>query len=334
MAGWWCGGSRCRSRSAWRPCCRCTAHRCPRWRPCWRPCGPRRRRWRAAWRPWRDHCRRREFATIYIASRAYQISARGCFCQKSGRRERAHLLGQPLLHRGRHKFGHLAAEHGDLAHKGAADELVLVAGGEEHGFHLRHQAAVHARQLELVVKVGHGAQATHHGLAATLHDKVAQQAREGLDLHLWVVLDRLADHVDAFFQGEQRLLVVARSHGHDHPFEQLGGPAHHVFMAQRDGVKGSGVHGEHVLGHGWLSPVWLYRRWPGPWERMNHPCRRACRATSATRSCWRWVRVLASSALICERTVEMREPRASAKSCGVWPRISASSRSASDGLTR
>ena len=49
------------------------------------------------------------------------------------------------------------------------------------------------------------------------------------------------------------------------------------------------------------------------------------RATSATRSCWRWVRVLASSALICVRTVEMREPRASAKSCGVWPRISVSS---------
>jgi len=60
----------------------------------------------------------------------------------------------------------LAAELGDLAHEGAGDELVLVAGGQEHGFHVRHQAAVHAGELEFVIEIGHRTQAAHHRLGA------------------------------------------------------------------------------------------------------------------------------------------------------------------------
>jgi hypothetical protein len=86
-----------------------------------------------------------------------------------------------VLHARRHELVDLAAQHRDLAHEGAADELVLVAGGQEHRLDVRHQAAVHAGQLELVVEVGHGAQAAHHGLAAAGHDEVAQQAGEAFD---------------------------------------------------------------------------------------------------------------------------------------------------------
>ena len=68
-----------------------------------------------------------------------------------------------------------AAQRGDFSHKAAADELVSVTWGQKDGFHLGHERAVHAGQLEFIVEVGHCAQTPHHGFATALHHKVAQQ---------------------------------------------------------------------------------------------------------------------------------------------------------------
>src|SRR6218665_1759652 len=138
---------------------------------------------------------------------------------------------QAFLHGWRDELVHLAGERGDFAHEGAADELVLVAGGEEHGLDLGHQAAVHAGELEFVVEVGHGAQAAHHGFDAARDHVIAHHAPQPLHPHPPVVLDCVAHHLDALVERKQGLFVMARRHGHDHALEQLGGPAHHVFMA-------------------------------------------------------------------------------------------------------
>ena len=210
--------------------------------------------------------------------------------------EAAHLVDQPLLHRRRHELVHFAPEHRDLAHEGAADELVLVAGREEHRLHLGHQVAVHAGQLEFVVEVGHRPHAAHHGLAATVHHEVAHQSREALDGDLRVFGQRLARHVDALLQREQRLLVVPGRHGDDQLAEQLRRPPDHVLMAQGHGIEGTRVDGDDVVGHGissrrrrlpgfaaehyatgrnscpWTAPAMRWRTPSSPWRARASPC--------------------------------------------------------------
>jgi hypothetical protein len=83
-------------------------------------------------------------------------------------------------HRGCHELGDITAQAGNLAHEGAADELVLVRRRHEHRLDLGHQLAVHAGHLELVLEVADRAQAAHHDLAAVGDHEVAQQAAEGV----------------------------------------------------------------------------------------------------------------------------------------------------------
>ncbi|KAF5288608.1 hypothetical protein FQR65_LT20932 [Abscondita terminalis] len=176
---------------------------------------------------------------------------------------------QPLAHAGRDELVDLAVQRGDLAHEGAADELVAVAGREEDRLHLGHQRAVHARELELVVEVGDRAQATHHGLAAARDHEVAQQAAKAFHLDVGIDGYGLAHHLHALFEVEQGLLVVARRHGHDHMAEELGGAAHHVLVAQGDRIEGSGIDGNHIVAHGGRLP-WLRVPGPGTGKRIMH----------------------------------------------------------------
>eukprot|EP01034_Spumella_vulgaris_P030176 gene30176-37344_t len=139
-------------------------------------------------------------------------------------------------------------------------ELVLVRLAAETRANDLRAAAADAvsteRYAELMRNLGGWLHdAGWRGHCTARHHKVAQQAREALDLHLRVLARGLADHLDALFQAEQGFFVVPCGHSHDDLAKQLGGSAHHVFMAQGDGVKGSGVNGEDVVGHGGLSPV-------------------------------------------------------------------------------
>ncbi|MPN06116.1 hypothetical protein SDC9_153371 [bioreactor metagenome] len=77
-----------------------------------------------------------------------------------------------------------------------------------------------------------------------------QQSVKALHLHLRIIGTGLAHHGNALLQREQRLFVMACRHGHDDLAKQLCSPAHHIFMPQRDRVKGSGVNSNQVLAHG------------------------------------------------------------------------------------
>ena len=52
---------------------------------------------------------------------------------------------------------------------------------KEQGFDVRQQVAVHARHLELVFEVGHGAQAAHDDARVVLAHEVFQQAVKMFD---------------------------------------------------------------------------------------------------------------------------------------------------------
>ncbi|KAG0933165.1 hypothetical protein G6F31_016380 [Rhizopus arrhizus] len=105
-------------------------------------------------------------------------------------------LAQGFEHRGRHETGHVTAQARDLADQRGRNEAVLLGRGQEQGLDLGDQMAVHAGHLELVLEVGHRAQA-------------AQQAR--------TLLERvgLADKADAFPRqlsgGQQQRVAIARA---------------------------------------------------------------------------------------------------------------------------
>ena len=103
-----------------------------------------------------------------------------------GRTVLRHAFLQAPQHRGCHELGDITAQAGNLAHEGAADELVLVRRRHEHGLDIGHQVPVHSGHLELVLEVAHRAQPAHDDLAAELDDEVAQQPAERRDLDVRV----------------------------------------------------------------------------------------------------------------------------------------------------
>ena len=141
-------------------------------------------------------------------------------------------------------FGDIAGEGGNLAHEGAGDELELVARRQEHGLDVGHQLSVHAGHLELVLEVADGAQTAHHDLAALIDHEIAQQAAE---TDITSTFGYLAASSVAIWSRsvdrEHGPLVVAFGDGEDQPLEQAAGPAHQVFVTERHGVEGAGVHG-------------------------------------------------------------------------------------------
>lgn len=91
--------------------------------------------------------------------------------------------------------------------------------------------------MELVVEIGHGAQAADHDFATTRDDEIAQQAREAFGRHIGLIVQDLAHQVHALVQGEQGLLVVGCRHADDDPVKQLGSTAHHIAVPQGQGSK-------------------------------------------------------------------------------------------------
>ena len=77
----------------------------------------------------------------------------------------------------------------------AAREVgVFRVGGDEEGFYLGRELAVHLRELELVFEVGERAQAADYYAALLLAHEVDEQAVEVFDLDVRKVDERLARH--------------------------------------------------------------------------------------------------------------------------------------------
>ena len=83
---------------------------------------------------------------------------------------------------------------------------------------------------------------------------MGQQAIKALHLHLRVLGTGLAHHGNALVQVEHGLFMMTCCHRHNDLAKQLRRTAHHIFMAQRDGVESSGIDGDQVLAHGVQSP--------------------------------------------------------------------------------
>jgi hypothetical protein len=150
--------------------------------------------------------------------------------------------------------------------------------------------AVHAGELKLVVKVGHGAHTAHHHGGVVVTHKVTGQAGEGHHFHLGVSGHCLTRHVHTLVQGEQGFLVVCRGHRQDNFVKHGCSTQHDVFMAQADGVKGAGVNGNNLLGHG-RSYVFLKIKTDYAIRRNKCACtapalRWRCKLSPIGASCW------------------------------------------------
>jgi hypothetical protein len=133
------------------------------------------------------------------------------------RRHGRDFLLQPAVDRREHELGDIAAQHGDLAHDGAGDELVLVGRGQEQGFDIGQQVAVHARHLEFVFEVGHRAQAAHDHARIVLAHEILEQAGKALDLHVRIVAQHFVGDFQAFVEREEGTLVLAVGDADDQP---------------------------------------------------------------------------------------------------------------------
>ena len=104
---------------------------------------------------------------------------------------------------------------------------------------------VEVRLLQLVLEVGHGAQALHDAARAELLAEVDEKPGEGHDLDVGghaLERDGLADHVGALLEGEggaPPVLVHGGGHGHRHPGEEPPGAADDVDVSERHRIEGA-----------------------------------------------------------------------------------------------
>ena len=127
-------------------------------------------------------------------------------------------------------------------------------GHQEHGLHLGVQARIHARHLELVLEVRHGAQAAHDHAGADGLGEMHQQGVEGARLHLaaGLVPGRRSPPAPAP-AGRRRSAAGFFPHfrdGDDQVVGQSRGAADDVHMAVGDGIEGAGIDGAAGLGIG------------------------------------------------------------------------------------
>src|SRR5690606_26628904 len=158
----------------------------------------------------------------------------------------AHGLGlamQPSLDRRENELADIAAQHGDLAHDGARDELVLVRGRHEQRLDLGQQVTVHARHLEFVLEIRYRTQPAHDNAAVLLANEVLEQAGKAVDLDIGIVAQYLAGDFDALFDGKERLLVLAVGHADHDTVKEAGGPSHEILVASGQWVKGARIDG-------------------------------------------------------------------------------------------
>src|SRR5690606_1394247 len=154
---------------------------------------------------------------------------------------RARFGLQPALDRGEHKFADVAAQNSDLANNGARDELILVRGRHEQCFDFGKQMAIHARHLELVLEVGHGAQTAHDDAPILVTHEILEQTAEAFHFDVRVMAEHLARDLDPFFNGEEWPLVGAVRDADDDMIEQPRSATHQVFMAARERIESTWI---------------------------------------------------------------------------------------------
>ena len=86
------------------------------------------------------------------------------------------------------------------------------------------QPPVHERHLQFVLVIRDGPDAAQQNGGPVRGRVIHQQPVEGIHPHVGVAAQHLAKHLDALFDGEQRLLVLVPQYGDDQAVEQTRAP--------------------------------------------------------------------------------------------------------------
>src|SRR5262245_272997 len=189
-----------------------------------------------------------EVASFFIRSASMiEPSAAG-----SGRRSGGILLGEALLHHGRHQPGHRSAEASHLPDQLRGDVRVFLVGHEEDGFYRARELAVHEGHLELVLEVRHRPDPAYDAVGALARDQIDGQAIERDDPKVVrEIAGGLVDHLQPFLHREQWLLAGVGHNGHDQLVEDAETTLDDVQVAVVHGIEHPRIHG--TFGHSVIS---------------------------------------------------------------------------------
>src|SRR6187397_634952 len=117
-------------------------------------------------------------------------------------------LGEARRDFGRHELLHIPAEGGNLLHAARGHEAELRARHHVHGLDVRRERPVQMVHLELPLEVRNCAEALHHRRRAPAAGEVDDQLGKHVHLHVAVLVQGVAEELDAFLDGEHGPLVV------------------------------------------------------------------------------------------------------------------------------
>src|SRR5262249_11845549 len=146
------------------------------------------------------------------------------------------------LDHGRHQSGDRRPERRDLLDEARGDVGIALVGHHEHRLHALAQLAVHQRHLELVLEIGHRAEAAHDAVGLLALDQVDDEPVERGDAQAVHSRRALVDQLEPLLDAEQRLLRGVRADGDDQLVEDAQAALDEVQVAVVDGVEHAGIH--------------------------------------------------------------------------------------------
>ena len=126
---------------------------------------------------------------------------------------------------------------------------MYVQGVKKNRVYGRSQFAVHAGELKLVVEVGHGTNAAHHGFGLQCFGELNHQPVKSFHAHIRAIGQGLARHLQSLLQIEHGFFVMGAGHGDHHHVKHTRGAAHNVFVPQGNRIKRARVQSNHWLRH-------------------------------------------------------------------------------------
>jgi hypothetical protein len=149
----------------------------------------------------------------------------------------------------RDQAAHVAAQLRGFLHQVRAHVEVRVVRHDERGLDLVVQVAVHVRHLQLVLEVGHGAQAPQDDARVLALAVVHQQAIERVDLDVGLARELLADHLHPLVHREERVLAGVPEDRDHQAIEDHETALDDREVPIRHGIERAGVdRGAHALG--------------------------------------------------------------------------------------
>ena len=138
-------------------------------------------------------------------------------------------------------MGDIAVMTRHLFYQRGRDKRPLFGGHQEHALQLRHQVAVHVRQLHLILEVCHRAQTTDQNIGLLSAGEVCHQVAKPDHLNIRQVRNGIGGELYALVEVKHRLFAGAGGNSQNHLVKHARRTGDDIKMTVGDRIEGTRI---------------------------------------------------------------------------------------------